>query len=578
MTEGERAAECGVGMKLASDALKIVTQDDAELMKRPPLRAGEPSPDLEADPNNLMGLLGEIDGLKQEIHERMRRVEAVKQAKSVLLEDAVRTEALNKRLAEIGKVMSSVHPGSLAAEANEEDAEVLRMQTRESHPEIESRPASARIQSEGVTLPWRRPDEAPDSVLHIQLAQVEQLSETASLEFEQMRVAEVASAAFEMASQRLEEAEKEWQDAWSRSDEAAVEAKRLLDDAVSRLDVAVQKEEQAAVQLDSVREEVSTAYSTASQRLEEAEQGWKNAWKLSDEAALEAKRLLEDSVSRLDAAVSREERAAAQFYSVREEVATAYGTASRRLEEAERVWSKTEAAAREAGRLFEESTARLEMATGREEQASAELHSAQETLTTTYQSAGERLEEAKRLWQQTDQAIREAKQILDKSNSELEQAKKKEESIAASIQSVRQEFTTAYQSASQRLEEAEKFWQKGEQAAQGAQNLIDQATAELLQSRSAEEKAAADLYSARQELTTAYQFASVAAQRRLDAAEFFQKAARLTVIATAFSWVAMVWAVWFALRTIVPRWAPGLGTVGIISLAFAFGRMKTRDV
>src|ERR1700730_7814603 len=101
-------------MKLMSDALKIVTHEDAELAKKAPMRAWEQDFSTETDDDNLMGLLGEIDGLKQEIHERMRRVEAVKQAKSVLLEDAVRTEALNKRLTEIGKVMSAVHPVLLA--------------------------------------------------------------------------------------------------------------------------------------------------------------------------------------------------------------------------------------------------------------------------------------------------------------------------------------------------------------------------------------------------------------------------------------------------------------------------------
>ena len=632
-------------MKLASDALKIVTHDDAELTKKPQLRTGEAPPDLEVDPSNLMGLLGEIDGLKQEIHERMRRVEAVKQAKSILLEDAVRTEALNKRLAEIGKVMSSVHPGLLAAEATAEEPEVPelpRMRVRESHPEVELRPGPARIQSEGVTLPWRRPDEAADSVLQIQLAPVEQHSAMAQPEVEDATVAEAVSVAFEAASQRLQEAEQEWKDAWKRSDEAAVEARRLLEEAESRLDAAVQKEEQAvaqfnsvreevaaayvavsqrledvelgwkdvskrsdeatveakrlleesvssldaaarkeeqaAAQFDSVREEVRTAYEAASQLLVDAEQGWKEAWKQSDEAAIEAKRLLDQSVSHLSEAVSREEKAATQFHTVREEVTAAYDAASQRLEEAERIWGKTEAAAREARRLYEASASQLEIAAGKEEQASAEFHSAQETLTAAHSAAKEKLEEAERVWHQTELAIREAKQILDQSIAELDQVKKKEESITASIQAVRADFTAAYQCSSQRLEEAEKFWQKGDQAAQGAQNIIDQTTAELLQARSAEEKAAADLYSARQELTTAYQFASVAAQRRLDAAEFFQKSARWSVVGTAFSWVAMVWAVWFALRAQVPIWAPGIATVVVISLAFVFGRMKTRDV
>src|SRR5271163_4804829 len=99
-------------MKLATDVLKIVTHEDAEVAKKPPMRAGGQEPASEIEPANLVELLKDIDSIKSEIHERMRRVEAVKQAKSLLMEDAARTEALNKKLAEIGKIMSAVQSGS----------------------------------------------------------------------------------------------------------------------------------------------------------------------------------------------------------------------------------------------------------------------------------------------------------------------------------------------------------------------------------------------------------------------------------------------------------------------------------
>jgi len=86
-------------VKPFSEVLKIVTPEDVELAKKPPVRAIEQAPaGDEVDPRNLMDLLGDIDGLKHEIHERMRRIEAVKQARSVLLEDAARTEALFSRV------------------------------------------------------------------------------------------------------------------------------------------------------------------------------------------------------------------------------------------------------------------------------------------------------------------------------------------------------------------------------------------------------------------------------------------------------------------------------------------------
>jgi exonuclease VII small subunit len=284
-------------MKPLSDAWKIVTQEDLELAKKPAAWTPEQN---DLDSASLMGLLGDIDGLKNEIHERMRRIEAVKQAKSVLQEDAERTEALNKRLAEIGKAMNVAHAGVHASEAENENAEPVRIPSRTNLAETELRNPSARILSEGAALPWPRTEEFQDSPGDAQL---------------------------------------------------------------------------------------------------------------------------------------------------------------------------------------------------------------------------------------------------------------------------RQEFTEAYESASRRLEEAEQFWQRGDQAAREGQQRIDQSTAQLLLARKAEETAAADLLSARQELTTAYQFAAVAAQRRLDAVESFQRSARWAIFAVTLSWIAMSWMAWFAFSTKVPVWAPAAMTVILVVLA-----------
>jgi hypothetical protein len=501
-------------MKLASDALKIVTYENAELAKKPPLRAGEQIASDEAENDNLIGLLGEIDGLKQEIHERMRRVEAVKQAKSVLIEDALRTEALNKRLAEMGKVMSSVHPGLQAAEHRSEDPEGLRMQARELLADSEPKLIQGKSATEAVTLPWRRPEDPVESSLHGRVEQTLQLSAVSAPQIEDKSISADAGVAYQAAVRRLEQSEQEWADAWKRADEAAAEARRLFEESTARLDLAAAKQERAAAEFHSAQAALTIAFDSAKERLEEAEQYWRRA----DGATLETKRLFDESASRLDLAVSKEELATSQF------------------------------------------------------------ESAKETLTTAYRSANERLEEAERCWKQTDQIVLEARQMLEQSTSELDQARRREEAVAASLETVRKEFSTAYQSASQRLEEAERLCQKGDQAAKEAQHAIDQTTAELLQARSAEEKAAADLVSARQELTTAYQFASVAAQRRLDAAELFQKAIRWAVFATAFSSVALVWALWLALRAIVPIWGAGAASALVILVAIIFGRLRTREI
>lgn len=284
-------------MKTASDALRIVTQEDAELAKRPSAQTVEPVEGDAVDPAILMDLLGDIDGLKLEIQERMRRIEAVKQAKSVLLEDAMRTETLNRKLAALGKVMHSARSVVAVGDGGDEDS---------------------------ALLPWRRPE--------------------------------------------------------------------------------------AAEGLDARQ------------------------------------------------------------------------------------------------KATEDPTA-----------------------------------------------------------------------VDAGIQSMKREFTAAYEAAGKRLEEAEQFWQKGEQAAREAQKLVDQTTAELLQARSAEETATADLQSARQELTTAYQFASVAAQRRLDSAAHFHKATQWMIYSSALSWIAVSWMGWIPFRGMIPVWGPGGATAAILLLAMYVGKRRGRE-
>ena len=535
-------------MKPLNEALKIVTQEDVELAKKVPVRAAEQGVGGDADSANLMGLLGDIDGLKNEIHERMRRIEAVKQAKSVLQEDAERTEALNRRLAEIGKAMTVAQSGIHTPAIEKEIVEPVRMQPRESVVEAEPRSAPAKVPSEGVALPWLVTEEPSELSESSKLDEIQEevreelaakLLEDVVSTLEEPQVSVEASIAFEAAFKRLEETEESRMQAWTKADEAVQEAKRLLDDATAQLQAAVGREEHASQAFYSAQESLTAAFQSAQERLAEAEQ------------AREAARV--------------------QIWKEAED--------SEKSEEAARIhaWKEANGAAQEARRLLDETTSKLNLVVGREEQATQEFNTTRESLAIAYQAASERLEEAERSWKNTDQAMLEAKKLLEQSTAELVQARKKEESIAANLRSVREEFTAAYQSASQRLQEAELFVQRGGQAAKEAQQLIDQTTAELLLARKAEETAAADLLSARQELTTAYQFAAVAAQRRLDAVDSYHKAARWAVFAVALSWLAMAWMAWFAFQAKMPFWVPCIVTVALIGLAAKFAKQGTRE-
>ena len=584
IVEGNGSADCGVSVKPLSDALKIVTQEDIELAKKPPMRAADQTSGNDMDSTNLMGLLGDIDGLKNEIHERMRRIEAVKQAKSVLLEDAERTEALNRRLAEIGKAMTVAQSGSQAPEA--ETAEPVRIQSRESLTGAESRTAPVKVLNEGVALPWPRTEElSEDSRIEPTEQQLGQILSSV----EAARISAEANMAFEAAFKRLQETEESRLQAWTQADDAVQEARRLLEAATSQLKDAVGREEQATHAIHSAQEALTISVQSAQERLEEAERSREaarlQAWKEANANVEEARRLFEDAASQLKDAAGREAKAAQAIHSAQESLTISVQSAQERLEEAERsreaarvqTWKEANADSEEAKRLLDEATSQLTLATGREERATQEFHSAQQALTTSFQSASGRLEEAERNWNKTDQAMQEAKSLVDQSIAELAQARKREESIAANLQSVRDEFTASYDAASKRLQEAEQFCQKGDQSAKEAQQLIDQTTAELLHARKAEETAAADLLSARQELTTAYQFAAVAAQRRLDAVDSFRKAARVAIFAVAASWVATVWMGWLAFRAAVPIWAPGVLTLVLVVLTLVLTRKTTTE-
>jgi hypothetical protein len=532
-------------VKPLNEALKIVTQEDVELAKKAPVRTAEQGVGSDIDSANLMGLLGDIDGLKNEIHERMRRIEAVKQAKSVLQEDAERTEALNRRLAEIGKAMTVAQSGFQSPEIGKEAAEPVRMQPRESVVEAEPRTAPAKVPSEGVALPWLVTEEPSELSEPSQLEEVQEEpaaklpEEVISIPEEEPQVTAEASIAFEAAFKRLEQNEESRMQAWTRADEAVQEAKRLLDDATAQLQAAVGREEQASQAFYSAQESLTATFQSAQERLAEAERA-------REAARVQIWKEVEDS---------EKSQEAARIHA----------------------WKQANEAAQEAKRLLDETTSKLNLVVDKEEQATQEFNTARESLAIAYRAATERLEEAERSWKNTDQAVLEAKRLLEQSTAELVQARKKEESIAANLQSVREEFTAAYQSASQRLQEAEQFVQRGGQAAKEAQQLIDQTTAELLLARKAEETAAADLLSARQELTTAYQFAAVAAQRRLDAVDSYNKASRWAVFAVALSWLAMAWMAWFAFQTKMPFWVPCIVTVILIGLAVKFAKQGTRE-
>ncbi len=424
-----------------SEVLQIFAHEDPIQGKKPPLRIAESESTVSVDANRLMGLLDEMEGLKQEIQDRMRRMEAVKQAKSLLLEDALRTEALNKRLAELSRAVG----GSPTPVRVEETSPDELMMHRNGNPfEARAKVIETRSSADSFSVPWRK----------------------------------------------LENSEKEWMD---------------FEDPVAHSATAVLNLEKPAD--DVIR--FSPEHEALSMRLEEAL-----------EANSEARRLLERSTKELEEARIRAESVTVELQNARLEATQGYETATQRLEEAERTWKLAEEASLEAKRLLEQSI----------------------------------LEGQKRQAEETD------------GTTDFRVVRAELLAASASMTSVLDQLSVS-----------EQYWKQADIAGIEAKKAMDLAITELVRAQAKEEAATGDLNSARQELTTAYQFAAVAAQRRLEATEFFRRAARWCVFSAAASWVASAWFGWFSVRSLVPIWAPGVATAVILGLAMLIGKQEAKE-
>jgi len=271
---------------MANEALKIVTQAGAEQARNALPRVAALDPGDELDPARLMDLLGDIDGIKREIHERMSRIDAVKEAKNLLTEEAARTEALNARLTEMNNLMKAVHSGTLPPKQTQEDAETSRLRRWEISESPETRTTTHRIPAEGGAIAWPKSEEPQVPVASgPSIAHGSVLSEPATELFSQAiyqgvpdpsraevkAVQQELKQAYESASQRLEEAERSQHEAV----EANVSAQLKADRATLALAEARVREENAASELQSARQELTTAYQFASvaaqRRLESSE-------------------------------------------------------------------------------------------------------------------------------------------------------------------------------------------------------------------------------------------------------------------------------------------------------------------
>jgi hypothetical protein len=279
-----------------SESLKIVTAEDAALLKRNAARVEGHGLSGGDDPGRLVDLLEGIDGLKHEIHERMRRIEAVKQAKEILLEDAVRTEALNRKLNELGRTMATDAQGAsdrVSIESYDESREGFLSASRI--------PAQA-----DLALQEARQMLEQSASEH---AAARQMQEALAAEIQAGR--RESREVYEAASKRLDEAERSWKEAQY----ATVEAQRLLEQAFSEL-AQVRREDQGS----PLQQELLAAHQSTCERAEQAAQMWEQA----DQAVAQSRQQLDSAMATAVQARQDQEKAAADFTSAKQDLTTAY--------------------------------------------------------------------------------------------------------------------------------------------------------------------------------------------------------------------------------------------------------------
>ena len=414
-------------MKMSNEALKIVTPEDAEETRSMFPRLAGLHPGEELDPARLMDLLGDIDGIKREIHERMRRIDAVKEAKSLLMDESAKTEMLNKRLAEMSKLMHLADSGSPAADG-----------PREVSALADARVPAGRIAGEGVAIAWPKSEDSQE--------------------------------------------------------------------------VALSSSESSA-QINFTSKPASKAPSNSQSREQKAAQKHQPG---------------QDSM--VDSAAPHSMPNGQQLSGP-------------------------------------ETTPAVKLPPSKDSNAGGPATNAQIADSGEFIAQGE-------------QSLEAVRALLAEVQALYRDASEKKEMAAAEFQAVEQEIKLAHEGARHRLENAEALHSEAAQKSASTKSKVDKAEFALTEARVREEAAATDLQSARQELTTAYQFASVAGQRRFESSEFFERTARWAVFASLFSWVATVWMGWIALLGFHKNTSillPILGSIILVSGGMVLIKRRIRN-
>jgi hypothetical protein len=226
--------------------------EDAEIVKKTLARIDEQDKWNDVFSTKLIELLDNIDKLKKEIRERMRRVESVKFAESMLLDEAAKTEALNAKLSETEKALEYLGLEFRKAKDQYQGAESLRKEAGEIIAEAASRYRDAKGLAEGASREYKKAEEIGKSSTNAYVESERNLLRSSREYHDAGKGLTEAAAILGSASQRLERAEHIQVEASRQS----LEAKGLLDQSIDQLSLARATEERAASDFRAARQDL----------------------------------------------------------------------------------------------------------------------------------------------------------------------------------------------------------------------------------------------------------------------------------------------------------------------------------
>jgi len=131
--------------------------------------------------------------------------------------------------------------------------------------------------------------------------------------------------------------------------------------------------------------------------------------------------------------------------------------------------------------------------------------------------------------------------------------------------------------ANKRIARAELAFKKAQEILAEARTIFEKSAAQLESAQRKEEQAREDLKSTQLELTTAYQFAAVAAERQKTATAYYRRANNWAIFASSIAWLSVVCLAWLVFRATVPVWAPAIATILLALAAYRVSRWADSD-